>query len=115
MPFPASPRLNRRLTLEAPEHAGDGAGGFTENWTVLGVIWAEVIARTGGEATQSGAPLSDVSYRIIVRAAPLGHIQRPTADQRFRDGARMFRIKAVAETDPEGRYLTCFVNEEVVS
>ncbi|MEP3054394.1 phage head closure protein [Ascidiaceihabitans sp.] len=110
-----SPRLNRRLTLEAPDHLSDGAGGFSQSWTAVGVLWAEVVARTGREATQSGAPLSEVSYKITVRAAPVGHIQRPTSQQRFRDGNRIFRIQAVAETNMGACYLTCFANEEVVS
>jgi hypothetical protein len=32
---------------------------------------------------------------------------------RFRDGARLYRIEAVQESDPMGRFLTCFAVEEV--
>ncbi|MFD1511059.1 head-tail adaptor protein [Lacimonas salitolerans] len=34
---------------------------------------------------------------------------------RAREGARIFRITAVAEGDLRGRYLTCFAEEEVVA
>ena len=40
---------------------------------------------------------------------------RPVPGQRLRDGARIFAIRAVAERDGDGRYLTCFTQEEVVA
>ncbi len=109
-----APRLNRQLVLEAPDVLSDGAGGYVKGWAPLGVLWADVRAGSGRETAQSGAPVSRVAYRVVVRAAPVGHAQRPAAQQRFREGARIFTIEAVAEHDPEGRYLTCFVQEEQV-
>jgi len=108
------PRLNRALVLEAPERVSDGAGGFVEGWVVLGTLWGEITARTGRETASSGAPVSRVGYKIVVRAAPFGTPERPMAEQRLRSGTRLFTIEAVAEHDADGRYLTCFVNEEVV-
>jgi len=106
------PHLNRALTLEAPQRVSDGAGGFVESWVPLGMLWAEVTARTGRETAQSGAAVSRMAYKIIVRGAPQGGLERPTAQQRFRDGARIFTIQAVTEADHAGRYLTCFAQEE---
>ncbi|MEM6940556.1 MAG: phage head closure protein [Pseudomonadota bacterium] len=108
------PKLNRKLVLEAPDRVSDGAGGYTEGWIVLGTLWAEINARTGRETASIGAPVTRVGYKIVVRGAPFGAPSRPMAQQRFRDGARIFNIEAVAERDPEGRYLTCFVEEERV-
>lgn len=108
------PVLNRALVLEEPMRVSDGAGGFSEGWTTLGTLWAEVTARTGREAAQGGAAVSRVSYKIVVRGAPFGAPDRPLPEQRFREGTRVFSIQAVAERDPEGRYLTCFADEEVV-
>ena len=107
------PRLNRRLTLENAVRTSDGAGGFVESWASLGVLWASVLPRTGRDSETGGAPVSAVSFRIVVRAAPVGHVQRPVPEQRFRDGSRLFQIRAVTEFDVEGRYLTCFADEEV--
>ena len=92
----------------------DGAGGFNRTWAEVGVLWAEVSARTGRETAESGAPISRMSYKIVVRGAPYGASDRPEPQQRFRDGAHVFTIHAVAERDPEGRYLTCFADEELV-
>ena len=108
------PRLNRRLTLESPARVSDGAGGFEHAWTPLGVLWAELTARSGREAQLAGAALSSVPYRIVVRGAPVDHPERPMAEQRFRDGGRVFHIRSVAEADVEGRYLICMADEEVV-
>lgn len=108
------PRLNQALVLEAPERVSDGAGGFVEGWIALGTLWAEITARGGREATQIGTAVSRTGFKIVVRGASFGTPERPKPQQRFRHGDRIFAIEAVAERDPEGRYLTCFAEEEVV-
>ncbi len=105
--------LNRKLVLEAPQRAPDGAGGFSETWIQLGTLWAEVKARTGRETLGEAVSLSNTGYRITVRAAEFGAPSRPAPEHRFRDGSRIFRILAVAEQDCNGRFLTCFADEEV--
>lgn len=105
-------RLNRRLALEGLVRVADGLGGFADNWQGLGMLWAEVLPRTGREVSADQRLASAMGYRITVRAAPVGAPSRPRPDQRFREGARVFRILAVAERDAVGRYLTCFAEEE---
>ena len=108
-----APQLNRSLVLEGPVKMADGAGGYTRVWEPLGVLWAEVKAGSGREKAESAVTLSRVPYRITVRAAPYGAPSRPVAGQRFRDGARIFEIYAVAEKDVQAAYLTCHAQEEV--
>lgn len=105
--------LNRRLVLEAPERTPDGAGGFAENWVELGSLWAEVQLRAGRERAGALGQVSDVDYKISIRAAPVGSSARPKPGQRFVEGARRYLIEAVAERDTQGRYLVCFAREEV--
>lgn len=105
--------LSRKLVLETAVRAADGAGGFAEDWVPLGVVWAQVKAGSGRERFGAGVTKSTVPYRIVVRAAPVGAPSRPSPDQRFRDGTRVFRILAVAEYDRDQAYLTCFTTEEV--
>ena len=109
------PRLNRVLVLEEKVRASDGAGGFSETWQSLGIVWAELRAGTGREQGEDFATHSRVPYRITVRATPFGAPSRPKADQRFRDGTRLFSILAVTERGTDGRYLICNAVEEVVS
>ncbi|PWE30648.1 phage tail protein [Maritimibacter sp. 55A14] len=105
-------RLNRKLVLEEAQGLLDGAGGFTEMWVPLGTIWADLRPRTGRERGDGALNVSDMAWRIIVRAAPHGAPSRPRPDQRLRDGGRVFRIEAVAEEGSDGRYLICFASEE---
>lgn len=107
------PHLNRRLVLETPQRVSDGAGGYNELWAPRGTLWAEVQSRTGREVLQGGVAISRIGFKITVRAAPQGSPERPAAEQRFRDGTRVFVIRAVADSDTSGRYLTCFADEEV--
>jgi SPP1 family predicted phage head-tail adaptor len=109
------PHLNRKLVLETPERVADGAGGFDETWVALGTLWGEVTVRAGRERRDGLASVSAVGLRIIVRAAPVGALSRPTPEQRFREGTRIYAIRAVAEWDAKGRYLMCTAEEEVAA
>ncbi len=106
-------RANRPLDLLERQRVPDGAGGFAEGWVVLGTLWAEVKPGTGRDATGEEVILAEVSYRITVRGAPPGSPERPKPDQRFREGARVWRILAVTERDTAGDWLLCFAREEV--
>lgn len=108
-----APHLNRALLLEGVVRTPDGAGGFTEAWTALGTLWAEVLPGSGSDTLGEERMLSAVPYRITVRGTPTGSPSRPKAGQRFREGTRLFLIQAVTERDQFGRYLTCFAREEV--
>ena len=111
----SKPRLNRLLALEQANRAPDGAGGYVQVWEALGTVWADIRAGTGREQGQDFVTMSTVPYRITVRATPEGSPSRPKPDQRFREGARVFRIIAVTETYGELGYLTCFAREEVAA
>jgi head-tail adaptor len=107
------PNLNRRLVLERPVVVPDGAGGFAETWVVAGVVWAEVVAGVGREAAGEEINLSQTTYRVTLRGAPVGSPARPVAGNRLRDGVRLLTVLAVAERDPQGRHLVCSAREEV--
>ncbi|SLN54487.1 head-tail adaptor protein [Roseisalinus antarcticus] len=108
------PILNRKLVLEAPDRSPDGAGGFAVTWVPLGQLWAEIDARTGAETKGPGAAMSRLRLKITTRAAPHGAASRPKAGQRLREGARLYRILAVGESDRWAQYLVCHAEEEFV-
>ena len=102
--------LNRRLVLEAPSRIADGLGGYSEVWVARGHIWAAVTPRGAGREVDQAARLQLI---VSMRAVPQGAAARPDATMRFRDGARIYRIEAVHESDATGRWLSCFAIEEV--
>ena len=107
--------LNRPLILEERVRVPDGAGGYSETWSALGTLWAELRASSGREAEGEFVTLSRATYKITVRAAQVGYPSRPKPDQRFRDGARIFVIHAVVEAGTDGRFLVCHAQEETVT
>lgn len=107
-----APQPNVELELDEGRREPDGMGGHRLVWHPLGRIWAEMTARSGREGGQGLGLVSVVQWRISVRAAPVGDPRRPRPGQRLRLGPRRFRIEAVAERDPAGRWLDCFAREE---
>ena len=108
-----APRLTRRLELQERVDTQDGMGGASVAWTTLGTLWAEMRPRTGRSELVAGRESERQPWRITVRGAPVGAVQRPRPDQRFREGSRVFDILSVAEADGEGRFLTCFAEEGI--
>lgn len=108
-----APQLNHLLVLEEATRAPDGAGGFTSVWAEVCTHWAEITSGAGRITAGEEVFVSQVPYRITLRAAPVGSIARPRPDQRLRLDTRIFTILAVAERDAAGRYLVCFAREEV--
>ena len=111
---PFAPLLNRKLALEEEVHSPDGAGGWQRTWSKVASFWASLEARSASEGEERGRERSRVRWRILVRSVPVGSDLRPRADQRFREGGRVFRITGVAEADPRGRFLACWAEEEAV-
>lgn len=103
--------LSRKLVLESRTTTSDGAGGQVIGWVTEGTLWAEVKAKRGGEPRRAKRDRSSVSYDIYVRGAPVGSPRRPRPDQRFSENGRVFSILAVAEADPDGRYLRIWAEE----
>ncbi|MTH33911.1 head-tail adaptor protein [Paracoccus limosus] len=112
----SGPRLTVPLVLASPVRVADGMGGFKLSWQPVGQVWAEMRSGAGGERFAEVGAQSVVTWRITVRAAPVGDPRRPRPEQRFLMGEgaaqRRFRIEAVAEADPGGRYLVCVAKEE---
>ncbi len=107
-------RLSRKLELEDRVRSGDGAGGFSGGWVQLGTHWGAVDPISGRLERSDGAARSRVAYKITVRAMPPASSARPRAGQRFREGARVYDIRAVLQSS-DARYLTCIVDEEAAS
>lgn len=107
-------RLSRKLVLEARSRSEDGAGGFSGNWVALGTHWGAVEPASGRLERGEEQARSRASFRVTLRAVPPASSARPKAGQRFRDGVRLFEIRAVRDSS-DLRFLECVVDEEVGS
>lgn len=107
-------RLNRKLVLEARSRTDDGSGGFAGSWVALGTHWGAVEPVSARLERGEELARSRASYRVTLRAVPPQSSARPKAGQRFRDGARVFEIRAVRDSS-DLRFLECAVDEEVAS
>ncbi|MDO5657843.1 MAG: head-tail adaptor protein [Paracoccus sp. (in: a-proteobacteria)] len=108
------PVLNVALTLEAPERVADGMGGARIEWRALGVLYAELRPAAAREVAGQTGQMPRLDWRVLTRAFRAGDPRRPQPGQRFRMGARLLRIEAVAEFGPGGRYLQSRATEEVL-
>lgn len=110
----AEPVLNSLLVLEEPLRVADGAGGYTQTWSVLGELWGEVVARGAVDGDIAAGPISRMRYRVTLRGAPEGDPARPKVGQRLRQGGRIFMVDGVADRASGAAYLTVWASEEVL-
>jgi SPP1 family predicted phage head-tail adaptor len=98
--------LKRRLVLEEPVEAPDGAGGVTRIYQTVTTLWAALMpAGVSGLVVADGRGAT-VTHRIILRSGP-----EVTTRHRFRLGARIFQIVALRDQDGEGRFLEIAAEE----
>jgi SPP1 family predicted phage head-tail adaptor len=100
--------LRHRLVLEQPVEAPDSAGGVTRSYATVTTLWAAVVpvtARGDVVAEELGAT---VTHRIVIRSGP-----DVTTRHRLREGARIFRIRALRDQDGSGRFMEINAEERV--
>lgn len=99
--------LRSELALEAMTPVPDGAGGYAESWSEIGLVFARIEPVQARERFGAGQTLEEVTHRITLRQR--GDI---ASGMRFRRGARIFAILTVHDPDETERYLVCRVREE---
>ena len=86
--------LNRRLVLEAPAETSDGAGGVVRTYEAVTTLWAQVTSVSARGDIAAGSLGAVLRHRIVIRArSGIG------TRHRLRDGAHVYRIVAVRESD----------------
>jgi SPP1 family predicted phage head-tail adaptor len=101
--------LRHRIVLEAPVRAADGGGGATVTWTTVAELWAAIEPIAGSESVLGEGIAGRVSHEIVVR-----HQSGIEPAMRFRQGERLFEIKAVLDVDERRRMLRCLCREEML-
>ena len=92
--------LNRRLTLEAPVEAADGAGGVTRSHSAVATLWAQLAPVSAERAFEAARLGARVTHHIGIRFS-----DDITTKHRFRDGDRIFRIVSLRDRDDRKRFL----------
>ena len=101
--------LRHGLVLEAASRFGDDAGSATVSWTPVAIIWAAMRPASGREVIDADGVSARVTHDIHIRWRA-----DVTAAMRFRDGARVYLIRAVRDVDDRRRRLACSVEEQAL-
>jgi SPP1 family predicted phage head-tail adaptor len=93
--------------LEKPAPTSDGAGGVTLAWSAVATVAAELTLLKAEERSVGEGLADQTLHRIAIR-----HRGDVEAGDRFRLGARIFRIRSVGDPAEDGRFLVCIAEEE---
>ena len=100
-------RLRLRLELQKATAMPDGAGGSALAWNTVATIAADMQPVRAGER-DVGEGLGDLTLqRVVIR-----HRSDVAAGDRYRLGARLFRVVSVSDPAKDGRFLVCPAEEE---
>ncbi|CAL8981447.1 hypothetical protein RHODGE_RHODGE_04375 [Rhodoplanes serenus] len=102
-------RLRRRLVIEAPTELADGAGGVVRSHVAVATVWAAIEPRAGRDDVAADTAGAVLTHRIVLRAGPA-----ITPRHRLRLGDRLFRIVALRDLDPAGRFVVVDAEERIV-
>lgn len=99
--------LRRRVAIERPDEAPDGAGGRLVGWLAAGHAWAEIAPAGANEAAVAGRLDGVATHRVTIRhRADVGGGWRLVA------GARVLRVLAAFDPDERRRRLILICEEE---
>lgn len=101
-------KLNRRLVLEAPLEADDGAGGVSRTYDAMASLWASVTPVSAQEEIEAARLGARVTHRIGIRFS--GDI---TTRHRFRDGSAVYRIVSLRDRDGRKRFLDIAAEQRI--
>lgn len=93
--------LRHRITLERPERASDGRGGWVETWSPAATVWAAVEAIRASERVVAQQTQGSVTYHVVIR-----YRSDVTADMRVVwNGRPLYLVGPPYDFDGRRRYL----------
>ena len=99
--------LNQRCTIEQPVRTPDGAGGATQSWSTLAVVWARLEPLTATDRVAAVALQSTARHKLTLR-----RLASAAAGMRAAIGSRFFAIKGVLDEGPRATLMTLLVEEQ---
>lgn len=67
MPPPSIGQLRDMVELQSSTDTVDSYGQPARTWTTYAIVWANVLATSGGESQQANHQYSTVQYKIMIR------------------------------------------------
>jgi SPP1 family predicted phage head-tail adaptor len=102
---PTIGELRRRVRIEAPVDAPDGAGGRARSWITVATVFAAIRPVRSRDGLADGRSAGIVTHEITIR-------RRDVRRARLVEGTVRYRVLAVEDTDPARRFVTCLCEEE---
>lgn len=103
-------QFDKYITIQAQSRTSDGAGGWSNTYSDLHTLWADIIPATGTEALQQEQLLGKKPYTITARySSELAGIDN---QNRVKWGTRFFNIHSVINLNEEGEFVEMLAFEE---
>lgn len=101
-------RLRYKVALQSAAGASDGAGGYTESWSTIANLFADIRPTGGDEAYRQGKVQDKVTHRIYIR-----YRSDIKTSYRISYDSRIFNIQSILNLDERDRWLelTCSEGE----
>lgn len=93
-------RLQHRVTLQQVSQSSDGQGGFTESWSSVATLFAEIKPQKSYERFQAAQMQTPTTHKITIR-----YRAGITTKHRLIFGTRVFEIKGIINPDEANRIL----------
>ena len=98
--------LRHWLVLEELVRVSDEGGGFSESWTEIAMLSADLRLISGEERVEADRLAGRITHEVVLRYRP-GVVPA----MRFRKGTRLFHILAVIDVEERRRWLECLCEE----
>jgi len=99
--------LRTELALEEMTPVPDGAGGFSESWTSVATLFAQLEPVAAKDRFGADQALEEVTHRVTMRFRA-----DVASGMRLAWGSRRFLILTVHDPDETGRYLVLRTRED---
>lgn len=83
-------RLRTRVDIQQTIRTPDRAGGFTQNWSTLTTVWAEILPLSGKEVFEQMKSQSNISHKVTIR-----YRAGVTGVMRLKVGGTLYLIRAI--------------------
>lgn len=100
--------LRHRITIQQLTRYDDNAGGYTETWNAVAIVWADVYPLKGQERYDAQQVLASLSHRVTIR-----YRAGVEPSMRLQYGNRTLNIESTIDPEERHRELILMCSEVV--